>query len=220
VSASLLMISAGLFGAGGSVSADPVPDTSASALDYVIAYPSITTRDGMATFYPTGPIDPETVVVIAEADGTLPGGMTESQVADKIALMKQATPASEPMVMEVPSARASTGWIGGGGCQWGPVAHQNGPSIAGDGNTRVTYTWWQDTGRGSNGRAQGFYRGYYGSDMGIWEKWYDMGSTTPQASALVRGRVPWQGVWAVPKFQGQSTVCGFSAQGGFRATAA
>lgn len=66
---------------------NPVPVQAPTAADsgsggYVIVHPTETSG---GTFYPTGSIDSDTTVVIAEPDGSLPGGLTEDQIAALIA---------------------------------------------------------------------------------------------------------------------------------------
>lgn len=52
---------------------------------YIIVNGSDADPGAGGMFYPTGPIAPETLVVIANADGSLPGGMTEQELQERIA---------------------------------------------------------------------------------------------------------------------------------------
>ncbi len=49
----------------------------------------------------------------------------------------------------------------------------------------------------------GYYRGYNGSDFGVWSKWYQTGCAKggPKSTST---SVPWGYVWAIPKMRFQS----------------
>lgn len=49
----------------------------------------------------------------------------------------------------------------------------------------------------------GFYRGYYGSQFGVWEKWYYVGNT---GFAETGAAVPWGNVAATKKFKAICTI--------------
>lgn len=193
-------------------------DTNANR-DYVIAYPLATSRSDSAVFYPTGSIDSSTVVILAEADGSLPGGFSETQLADIIATAKanpERTASGTITIGDSSGSRGYTTWYGGTGCNFGNAAVQQSPSILGaNDSATVTYIWWLNNGRGANGSALGYYRGYNGSELGVWASWYGLGSTSINASANAYGRVPWGNVIGLAKFMVASTDCGSYAQGGF-----
>jgi hypothetical protein len=181
----------------------------------VIAYPGFTTEDGSATFYPTGDIDPSTIVVIADADGRLPGGLTEAQVAELIVSGKAGSGVEAPGDQLGITPLESTSWISGSNCEWGRAYEQTSLGITRDDGGRVTYIWWVTYGQ-ANGQAWGFYKGYNGSDFGVWGKWYPVGRSSESAPSLERKPVPWEGTWGLPKFRAASTYCVLAAIGGFQ----
>ena len=96
-SAALLVLSLGVVSpavavdAVGGVGVDaPGPDVVALAAEadargYIIVYPGDAIASSDAVFLETGPISRDTLVVVAEPDGSLPGGMTEADVAELVA---------------------------------------------------------------------------------------------------------------------------------------
>ncbi|MCL2735090.1 MAG: hypothetical protein FWD75_00470 [Propionibacteriaceae bacterium] len=120
-------------------------DTRADRLGYVIVNEATGQQVGGATFYPTGPLAPDTLVVVAEADGSLPGGITESQLKDMVA--QRRAEAAQATSMEVNTGNVGTDpgplrvsgvqWSAPLGCGYGPVAQWS-PAIAGYQGVRMT----------------------------------------------------------------------------------
>lgn len=86
-SAAFSALSVTLFAAGASAAPDMA--SAHSAPGYLIVDPSqaVSTTEGL--FYPTGPIDDSTLVMIPNPDGSLPGGLT----SQKLDAMTSRTPA-------------------------------------------------------------------------------------------------------------------------------
>ncbi len=191
---------------------------------YVIVYPQDALQSAQGTFFPTGDIDEDTVVVIAESDGSLPGGITERQLAEMIAARSAAT-----------AERLGLGVTGA----WSREASNGGPTVTPSGAHSYTagYTWtgpfsgsniwgWDDTAKvgytfnvteGSNqkagGQGLGHYRGYNGSEFGVWQNWYGLGVASSNSNG--GATVPWGSVLATAKFKAISLAKPHIATGSF-----
>ncbi len=202
----------------GMASAAAAPQDAKSAPAYIIAHPSVTvpstaSSTGVETFYPTGDVGPDTVIVLAETDGTLPGGLSEAEIANKIATgdtQFTGQTAAAPM-----KASSSTAWISGK-CALGNTYTQTSPGISRDIGGAVTYTWWVTAGS-ATASMKGFYRGYFGSEMGVWQSWYGTGLASASDAALSTKVVPWDNVLALAEMRAQSPSCTLAALGAFRA---
>ncbi len=66
-------------------SPNPTPTGLVVGDGYVVVDPDSAVQSGSSTFYPTGPISPDTLVVIPDASGGLPGGLTPEQFSAALA---------------------------------------------------------------------------------------------------------------------------------------
>lgn len=186
----------------------PTPDAIALADErgYLIIDSSDGVHTSNGTFYATGELDEGTLVVISEPDGSLPGGITEADLATLVAARRSgdsSTPTNAtsneltdasiaPMSLYGWSANVS-GWSGvwTGGSVWGW-----------DPSAEVSYyfetSWW--TYQTAVGQGLGYYEGYNGSQFGIWSKWYGLGSADSGGGG---GVVPWGEVIGTKKFRAQ-----------------
>lgn len=191
----MLSLGFGVIGADPAIAATAPPDDlsqkaqTADAEGFMVVEPNDGVSVGGATFYPTGEIADSTLVVIANDDGSLPAG-----VSDSIAARSGGTVA--PRYTLWPWSSTSAGYSG---------AYTGGSLIGLNDSTTATYTF--NTSQGFNERASGqglgFYRGYYGSQFGVWEKWYYVGNT---GFAETGAAVPWGNVAATKKFKAICTI--------------
>lgn len=169
--------------------------------DYVIvdaSSPSVeTTTQG--TFYPTGPLDEDTLVVIAE-NGVLPYGLTEPEIA-KIASQEASELNDLRSFDSLPvSSRAIRSFTAVAG-KW---FQYSGDNILGATNdTRVWYSFTTSsfTSMIACGQGLGYYRGYNGSQFGTWSSWYGYGCTSTSNGAAAGGSAPWGNILATKKFK-------------------
>ncbi|MFT4210628.1 MAG: hypothetical protein QM626_02045 [Microbacterium sp.] len=193
-------------------SATTVPDAAAAdAAGYIIVGPSDAVETDHGTFYPTGNISPDTLVVIAEADGSLPGGITESELQTYVAERRAGVEESStteiapsdtvtPFLTSSYSA-TSTGWSG---------AYTGGSLIGWDSSATAYYSFTVGVGTSqvNAGQGLGYYVGYNGSSFGTWSAWY--GLTSAAQNYTGGGSVPWGNVAATTKFRAKcaaSTLC-------------
>lgn len=185
----------------------------ADAAGYIIVGPGDAQSEKEGTFYPTGPISDDTLVVIADEDGSLPGDITEDQLQQLVAQKRQGQltkstaeatsveSAVTPLTTYYSWSATSTGWSG---------AYQGGSLIGW--NDSATATYWFKTASGygqtAAGNGLGYYRGYNGTTMGTWAKYYGLGNAT--STGHTKNGIPWGNVAAVKKFKGlctTTTVC-------------
>ena len=193
------------------VPAASAAQVSPNAPDYVIVYPSEAVTTSRGTFYPTGPVDEDTIVVIANEDGTLPGGLTEAQVRELAAGGSAARAVVEDMDLDSPSM-ASDVVMPMASHSYAAVYNKwsieySGANIWGyDSSTRVSYTFsvTEGTNQQATARGLGYYYGYNGSELGYWAQWYALGLASDGSPG--GAQVPWGAVIATAKFKAMSTV--------------
>jgi hypothetical protein len=196
---------------------------------YVIVHPSdsVTTKDG-STFYPTGPISSDTLVVIAEPDGSLPGGLTEDQYKQVAAQRKSLGSVSDDGlgfnvsslgIAETPAAQQPEtvqddnmpyAYEGHSTVNWSQ-AFIGGSHIGLNWSELLYYRFNVNafTNQSNAGLGLGFYQGYNGSDFGVWSSWYNLGISDSHTTG--GAGVPWGNVSANGEFKtkcGLSTICG------------
>lgn len=175
----------------------------------VIVGPADAIQVGSATFYPTGPIDEDTLVVVADDDGNLPGGITEAQLARIVAARAAGDDVALARALE--SAEAGVApravgiqWAAPLGMVWGLTAKGTTALTGTTSSVRVRFTFGvnQASAQVALGRAIGYYMGYNGGEYGKWSAWYGVG--TASAGSDGTGTVPWGNTMAVSQFQGKS----------------
>jgi hypothetical protein len=185
----------------------------ADAAGYIIVSPTSSKASGDATFYPTGPISDDTLVVIPNADGSLPGGVTEHQIQSAVA-QKRAGPLAGMDTLELSGsdavARDVTEYSWSATSAGFSDLYTGGSAIGVDDSAQVVYTFSTAEGydQTAAGNGLGYYRGYNGSEFGTRAKYYGVGNADSSGNGGVA--VPWGNVAAVKKFQAQctkSTVC-------------
>lgn len=214
---------------------------SAAAADdagYVVVDPSDAEVTSEGTFYPTGPIDENTVVVIPNADGSLPGGLTQAKLnalyshantpagvaaAEKAGFVvagdstKASTSATTKTAAAPAAALASHAYSASSATEWS--RNFAGPNIIGASETaKVYYKFGVSAGTSQTnaGQGLGYYRGYNGSTFGTWSKFYNVGSADKNTQG--GANVSWGNVAAQAQFRAKcatSTICGgtFTANG-------
>jgi hypothetical protein len=181
---------------------------------YLIVNPGSARIEGDKTFYPTGPIADDTLVVIADASGQLPNGLTEAALDAHVAERRANTGGGKSSIGSEAAAEpyaALATWYAWGATSSGYSQGYYGGSWIGTTSTAtVSYYFWLNRGFNSraSGQGQGYYRGYSGSTWGTWAAWYYVGNTgTTGAGAAV----PWGNIAANRYFRAictQTTACG------------
>ncbi|GAB3846937.1 hypothetical protein GCM10028800_13280 [Nesterenkonia populi] len=152
---------------------------------------------------PTGPIDDETLVIMADVlDGSLPYGLEAEQL---VTLHEQAD--GEPLEItgeepaDVQPASTCFGFTAPGG-SWGPEVRSD-TAVLGNPNHVQSYNF--RTGSLSQATVAGQGVGLQQDQYGIHRIWHSLGSVAPgQASA--GGTVPWGNVADYPRFRGQTAA--------------
>lgn len=195
-----LFVSVVLIFVGASAQADPMsgaderenPQTAVvlRGSDFIVVDESspAVSQVGESRFFPTGVIDQSTTVILVDGDfERISARLGESEVSrdDILSLLKDSSPGESPQ-----PSRATRGYIANQGVlsqgYWGDNV------IGMDDSTRVYYgfdvndaSWMQACGQG-----RGYYRGYNGSDFGVWESWYALGCTSTASYGPAGGSVP------------------------------
>lgn len=182
----------------------------ANSRGYIIVYPATSAKSSDASFYPTGPIDASTLVVVAEPDGSLPGGMSESEVAaaaEKVRAGEDArfeaksTAEVAPLVTQWAYAATAAAWSGA----YNGINLATGPG----GSAWYGFNAASGTSQRNVGQGLGYYRGYNGSVFGLWGVYYNLGSATASSNGGMS--VPWDNVLATQKFKAKcatTQACG------------
>ncbi|NOJ60993.1 hypothetical protein [Arthrobacter sp. 260] len=170
------------------------------------------------TFMPTGKISPETVVVVTDSDGSLPGAMTQKQLTTMVAeqramktsgqaapdeaRMLSPRPNSVEQVQDEPAYAVMSQRTYSAGYSW--VQFSGSSQIGMNADTRLYY--WHSvassTAQWAEGQGLGYYRGYNGSTMGTWSAFYAMGTARSRVDS--GASIPWGNVAAVTKFRVRS----------------
>lgn len=165
--------------------------------------------EGAATFIPLPENARQSLVVLPEVAGKLglkPGKVAKSDEARVFGELGApgGKKKSEPTITPMAYSNWTNFWapIGNG---WSGEIRRNTSFI---GSAGKVYNWYMDGSSNTTvcGQGVGYYRGYYGSSMGVWRTWYDVGCG--RAATI---RVPWDGVSAYPEFRVRS----ISWTGGF-----
>jgi len=185
---------------------------------YVIVNPASAVAAKGATFYPTGPISSNTLVVIANPDGTLPGGITTVGLMSLVAQIKAAPSNTTAAVTVAPAsvasgaaaakpdatsiaATTSYAWSATSG---GYGGWSTGASILGyNWSAQARYNFYTAAGfnQGVAGEGIGHYQGYNGSTFGVWTVAYGVGSGSSGGAF-----VPWGEVLDNERFRGWCTI--------------
>jgi hypothetical protein len=185
---------------------------------YIVVTPGDAIKTSLGVFYPTGEIRDDTIVVIADSDGSLPGNLTEAELKSAASLRapSEDSPSVRTDDVTVGSTTArlagaysanSTGWS----------SPYNGGSLIGfDAASRAGYYFnvLPGTSQVNAGSGLGYYRGYLGSVFGTWSAWYNLGTAADGTPKFAT--VPWGNVAATTKFRARcstTSLCGgtFSA---------
>ncbi len=186
------------------VSKDPVAVAEAAdAAGYIIVPPSDSFEYGDGTMYPTGPISADTLVVIQNPDGSLPGGLTESTLAETVAAKRQGVDAEVSSDNNV-VARAS-GWSPGNAVNVGSL-------IGWDSTARAGYTYNTRPYTAATGSGLGYeYKCTSSTYCGQVSAYYFVGFANQYTNYNTGGSAPWGNVAANRMFLGNCTstpVCG------------
>lgn len=214
-------------GGSGGVGSGP---TGGDDYGYVVVDPSQAEATSNGTFYPTGAVDADTLVVIPNADGSLPAGVTQAKLDAIHSQLNTAAgvKAAEQLGYTVAgpgaakSSGASTNAVASPSATQASHAYSAssagfsrafaGPNIIGTtATTTVNYNF--SIGQGFDqfvaGQGLGYYRGYNGSEFGTFSKYYTLNSATPTTAG--GGTVSWGNVAAQTQFKARcakSTICG------------
>jgi len=167
---------------------------------YIILGQDDGTQTAGGVFYPTGDISPDTLIVIADDDGSLPDGLTEAKLESLVAAKRAEPEARSSVGTAGPVTPLSTTIYSWSAFSSGYSSPFTGGSVWGTSDSlRVGYSFATVAGynQRASGQGLGFYRGYNGSQFGVWEKWYYIGTT---GSSYVTSTVPWGNVAATKKF--------------------
>jgi hypothetical protein len=172
------------------------PASSSTATSFSTARSS----DG-ATFYPTGPIGTDTLVVMPDIYEA--AGLTYKDVAQIHTLvgMKEALSANSATTC----GATVTGIYG----TWSSPVSSSCSVWGTDWSVHVYYSWNVATGTYQSAAAMGlgFYQGYNGSQFGVWSQYYGLG-----VGASGGASVPWGNVASHPKVKAQSMIISSIAQ--------
>lgn len=209
----VVLAAAGAFLLSGSANASEVTDGSGGAV-VVPNYPEVVfvapassvnakTSDG-ATFYPTGTIGENTLVVMPEIYQA--AGLTYKDVAQ----IHTRAGFEKAMSTNTSGSRASCGGVVTGvyGVWSTPLASPC-PQMGNDWGFHVYYSWSVAAGTNQDASVMGlgFYRGYYGSQFGVWKQYYGLG-----VGGDGEASVPWGLTAAYPTVKAQSTIIAHIAQ--------
>lgn len=182
----------------------------ADAAGYIIVERADSVAVDGATFYPTGPISDDTLVVIPDPDGSLPDGLTEQRIQSLIEQKRSGLLTEESLTVDAaPEAKDATTLASQ--YAWSATSAQfsraflGGSLIGLNSSTRASYYFDTQSGYGQRaaGNGMGFWTGYNGSQFGTWERFYGVGNAGPAGAG---GTVPWGNVAATKKFQARCTV--------------
>ncbi len=219
----LLLVGAGVAGGGAAYAAPPTTTDQISASlavqakaaddrGYIVVDSAQGEPVGDAVFYPTGPIAADTLVVIADAGGTLPNGLTQASL-DSLVAQKRAgaiTGSSTEVAAPAEAQRAASSYYAWSASSSGWSQGFNGGSLIGwDDTARASYYFYTAAGfnQRASGNGLGYYRGYNGSTFGTWSQWYYVGIA---GSGGAGATTPWGNVAATKQFRAlctQTTVC-------------
>lgn len=182
-------------------------DADADARGYLIVQESAGKVSEGGTFFETGPISEDTLLVIANSDGSLPAGVS-TELLSSIASERRAAVEPESEVPQNATTDTTTySWSATSTEQSGD--YTGGSLIGMSDTTRAVYPFSTAAGfaQGAAGSGLGFYRGYNGSEFGAWSRYYGLGATT---SVGISKAIPWGNVAATKKFRAQcanTVVC-------------
>lgn len=194
---------------------------------YVVVYPvSDTPPEGEeADLLPTGEIDDDTLVIVANADGTLPLGLEPEELVEAHAVVNERFPrgASDELVLNLLESEgfdieSASGEVGvqnstcksfiPGLSKWGPASTSS-VAVFGRPGTQVNYRFWPTFAVGQSlivGQGIGFDQ----NTAGQVRRWYNLGSA--YTGATQSRNVPWGNNAATPQFRAQSVNIGASGQ--------
>lgn len=177
---------------------------------YIIANPAAAVRVNGMQFYPTGLISSSTVVIIPNADGSLPVDPAAANAAQLSAAKANESDAAAMTAAIAPTPQLSLENTYAATSTEFSKLYKAKTAIVGNDNTKVSYVFGAKGAQTNAGRGIGWYRGYNGGTFGTYQKTYSLGSAGGQSGASGGGTVPWQGVAAYPQFQAQcatTAVC-------------
>jgi hypothetical protein len=165
------------------------------------------TIDDGSVFYPTGDISPDTVLIAPDYLEEIGLEYDDVKHVDTLSDFQ-----SEVAI----AAKIACGQWSNFGAAPGGAWSQNytGCAIFGSPNLTVSYQWALTAGTNQSACAQGrgWYRGYNGSTMGVWSKFYTVGCGGSSGG----GTVPWGNVAASKQFKARSMIIVHAATGQWR----
>jgi hypothetical protein len=178
----------------------------ADAAGYMILHKSDGEPVGDTTFYPTGPINSTTIVVMANDDGTLPDGMSQTQLQGLVQAHRANASHTSMSTTATASATvapySSAVWSVAQGSWSG--AYNLGANIGWNSSARASYSFKTSCGcQQANGNGLGYYYGYLGSTYGLYSKWYWVGWSAGDWQSTT---VPWGNITANRQFRAGCTL--------------
>ena len=189
----------------------------------MIVDPGSAKSSGTSTFYPisSGAVSADTLIVIPDAHGHLPGGLTTSNlkavvaqlhstgsvpagVTAKIATSKETAGAMSNNVRSdviKPMSAQDSSLYAWSSTSNGYSGNYAGSSIIGTtADTYVTYSFYTAAGYAESaaGQGKGHYTGYNGSEFGLWTTYYGLGTAGTGGTSH---SVPWGNVADVAGFE-------------------
>lgn len=176
----------------------------ADAAGYIIVPRADSFEYGGGTMYPTGPISPDTLVVIPNPDGSLPAGLTKAALDRMVAAKRQGVDPASIFSGDV-STMAATAWVPGRGVNVGSHIGWNSSSRA-----SYSYNTWEYT--AATGSGLGYEHKCISSTYcGPVAAYYFVGIANQYTNYNNGGSVPWGNVAANRNFLGRCTstlTCG------------
>ena len=166
------------------------------------------------TMYPTGPISEDTLVVIQNPDGSLPGGLTKSSLEAHVAAVRSGqVVASKTEGQATPMTSMIWNPSAGGG--WGSAVNV-GSLIGWDAGARAGYSYSTYANTAASGNGLGYeYKCTSSTYCGQVSAYYFVGFADQSNNYWSQGSAPWGHVAANRMFMGRCTqtiVCGGTAQ--------
>lgn len=158
---------------------------------------------GSEVFYPTGEVDPDTLIVIPDDKGNYPGGRSASELATVI--HDEGLAALESLD-QAPIEVTPTAFIKSLSFAIPPMGtsatYESTTGYISDTTVYYDFSTVPGANTSAHGYGRGFYRGYNGSDFGVWSTYRWVGYST---GSTVGKSVVWENVLAYKRFYAKTS---------------
>lgn len=225
IAAGALAVTSTSMAAASTAPADRESDSVSARTAYVVVDPAeaVMANDG-AVFYPTGKIDSDTLVIVPDSAGTV-GGMPVEELAAILdaggaEALQQSFAGSQQLEMHGALPEAGDGGVAPAAdamtfaappMGYSPL-YQHTTSFWGlNDSTQIHYGFGVTPGSNQAACAtgRGYYRGYNGSEFGVWARMYGLGCASGGGTS--GASLPWGNVISLPAFQARSTTIHMAA---------